>query len=152
MPHWRGEHPLRLFIHLFPHPFCALCENFSPMSFKARSPAKAKWFLFQNIQTSIPAPIQDVRENMSWFYLLPGVPSSAFYLHFIYMLLSTDQKTKVVKSYWETQSIVTVQRRYRTCFKTFTVPCSRTILRQQEKFLGKDTLKIENKGQSAIKK
>ena len=68
------------------------------------------------------------------------------------MLLSTEQKTKIVKWYWESKSIVVVQRHFRRFFKTSAAPCARTILRLQEKFIAKGTVKNEHKGQSGRKK
>ena len=68
------------------------------------------------------------------------------------MLLSTEQKTKVVKWYWESKSIIVVQRHFRRFFKTSHAPCARTILRLQEKFIAKGTVKTEHKGQSGRKK
>lgn len=68
------------------------------------------------------------------------------------MLLSKDQKTNIVKWYWETKSIVAVQRRFRLHFKTLHTPCARTILRLQEKFIAHGTIKNQHKGNSGQKK
>ena len=61
-------------------------------------------------------------------------------------------ENKNSEMYWETQSIVAMQRRYRTCLRTSTAPCARMVLRLQKKFIGKGTVKNENKGQSGSKK
>ena len=68
------------------------------------------------------------------------------------MLLSTEEKIKVVRWYWETQSIIATQRKFRSHFRTKHAPCAKSILRLQEKFLADGTVSNQRKGSSGRKR
>lgn len=68
------------------------------------------------------------------------------------MSLSTEQKTKVVKWYWATRSIISTQRKFRRYFETTHAPCARSILRLQEKFLAEGSVLNQCKGRSGRKR
>lgn len=68
------------------------------------------------------------------------------------MLLGTEEKTKVVKWYWETRSIIATKRKFRTHFKTKRAPCAKSILRLQEKILAHGSVLNQHKGKSGRKR
>lgn len=68
------------------------------------------------------------------------------------MLLSIEEKTKVVKWYWETRSVISTQRKFRHHFRTKHAPCAKSILRLQEKFLANGSIQNQRKGRSGRKR
>ena len=65
--------------------------------------------------------------------------------------LSKEQKSKAVQFYWETSSIISTQRKFRTYFETRYAPDRKTILHLCEQFLREGSISNLNKGRSGRK-
>ena len=65
--------------------------------------------------------------------------------------LSKDQKSKLVQFYWQTNSIILTQRKFRAHFQTRDAPDRKTILRLCEQFLREGSINNLNKGRSGRK-
>ena len=94
------DNPIRFLAYLFTHPFHTLCKNFSPRSFKVRSPGPVKWphvpknFNLRHSYNSCAINFKTSRDWLEWSYLQNQG------LVFVYLFMNSSWTTFVCLFIW----------------------------------------------------